>query len=90
MEKTRSPETRDNSKVSGRTLAELRPGEQARVCCVQGSAVLKRRLLAMGIVNGVEIKLQHTALLGDPRVYNILGYDLSLRNEDARRIVVDS
>jgi ferrous iron transport protein A len=90
MEKTNSPGTRDTGTINGRTLAELRPGEHARVCSVQGSAVLKRRLLAMGIVNGVEIKLEHTALLGDPRVYNILGYDLSLRNEDARRIVVES
>ena len=42
----------------------------------------------MGVVSGVEVSLEHTAPMGDPRVYTILGYNLSLRNEDARKVML--
>ncbi len=74
--------------VGGRTLADLQPGEKAFVRGIESSASLKRRLSAMGVISGAEISLNRTAPMGDPRVYTLLGYNLSLRNEDARKIIL--
>ena len=70
------------------TLAELGPGETGVVNRIDGEAALKRRLNALGMVKGIEISLEHTAPMGDPRAYTLMGYQLSLRNEDARKIVL--
>ena len=74
--------------ANGRTLADLRPGEKGYVGGIESSISLKRRLSAMGVVSGVEVSLEHTAPMGDPRVYTSLGYNLSLRNEDARKVML--
>ncbi len=70
------------------TLAELKPGESGVIDRVRSNPSLKRRLNAMGLVRGAEISLDHEAPMGDPRVYTLLGYQLSLRNEDARNIIL--
>ena len=68
------------------TLADLKAGEEATIAGISGDLNLKRRLSALGIVNGVKIVLGQTAPLGDPRTYDFLDYTLSLRNEEARKI----
>ena len=88
MQKTENMIEGNTGEANDHTAADLRSGERAKIRFVDGSMALKRRLSAMGIVSGVEIKLEHTAPFGDPRVYSILGYNLSLRNEDACKIVV--
>ncbi|MBF0249186.1 MAG: ferrous iron transport protein A [Alphaproteobacteria bacterium] len=70
------------------TLADLKPGQEGVVQMINGTADLKRRLSALGLVNGVKVTLGHTAPLGDPRAYEVLDYTLSLRNEEARKIVL--
>ena len=71
------------------TLADLGLGQKGIVVGIgQADDTLKRRLTAFGIVRGTEIKLDRTAPMGNPRTYNLLGYLLSLRNEDARAILL--
>lgn len=72
------------------TLAELPAGRAARIEGLAGDAVGKRRLMALGLVRGKEIALEIKAPMGDPRIYTILGYRLSLRNEDARNVLVST
>jgi len=69
-----------------KTLADLEPGQKGVVQGIDGDLNLKRRLSALGLVNGTQVMLGHTAPLGDPRVYEVLDYTLSLRNEEARKI----
>jgi len=70
------------------TLADLGPGERALIKGIEGDSALKRRLTVLGLVRGIEIALDYAAPLGDPRAYSIMGYQLSLRNEDARKIAL--
>ncbi len=70
------------------SLMDLKNGESARIVGLQGDMVHKRRLMALGIVNGKDIALDLKAPMGDPRVYSILGYRLTIRNDDARNILV--
>jgi len=71
------------------TLADLGAGQRGIVVGVGvGDETLKRRLTAFGIVRGTEITLDRAAPMGNPRAYSLLGYRLSLRNEDARAILL--
>lgn len=72
----------------GKTLADLKPGQDGVIQSISGNLDLKRRLSALGLVNGTKVSLGHTAPLGDPRAYEILDYMLSLRNEDACRVLL--
>lgn len=72
-----------------RRLDQLRVGERARVAELSGSAATKRRLLAMGLVPGVEVESLRVAPMGDPIVYEVKGYRLSLRREEAALVNVD-
>ncbi|MEI8395111.1 MAG: FeoA family protein [Rhodospirillaceae bacterium] len=72
-----------------RTLADLGTGEKGIVVGIGlADDTLKRRLNAFGIIRGTEIVLDRTAPMGNPRTYTLLGYRLSLRNEDARNILM--
>ncbi len=77
------------SMTSALTLADLGTGQKGIVVGIgKTDDTLKRRLTAFGIVRGTEIELDRTAPMGNPRTYSLLGYQLSLRNEDARSILL--
>jgi ferrous iron transport protein A len=73
-----------------RTLDQLRPGQRAVVRRVGGGGPVRRRLMDMGIVNGVAIEVLRAAPLGDPMEYKVRGYHLSLRKSEACLIEVDA
>ena len=70
------------------TLETLEPRTRARVQRVGGSVALRRRLLDMGVVPGVEIAVVRVAPLGDPIEYMVRGYRLSLRRREAAFVQV--
>ncbi len=72
------------------TLADLRPGQTGVVRSIDGTVDLKRRLAAMGLVNGTSVAVGHTAPMGDPRAYELLGYTLSLRNAEASKVLLQA
>ena len=71
-----------------RTLREVATGERVTVVKVTGEGALKRRMMDMGITQGVQIDVQALAPLGDPMVISLRGYELSLRKADAQTIIV--
>ena len=78
-----------DNKASPITLADLVSGQRGIVVGVDRlDDTTKRRLTAFGVVRGTEIMLDRTAPMGNPRTYNLLGYQLSLRNEDARCVLL--
>jgi ferrous iron transport protein A len=70
------------------TLDQLQPGQKACVLNIRGSGHVRRRLMDMGIVRGVEIKAVRCAPLGDPVNYSLLGYHLALRKCEAAGIEI--
>ena len=71
------------------TAADLAAGQKGIVLGVaRGDETLKRRLTAFGILRGTAISLDRTSPWGNPRAYSLLGYQLSLRNEDASSILI--
>ncbi len=71
-----------------KTLKAVNCGETVTVIKLHGEGALKRRIMDMGIVKGVEIFVRKVAPLGDPVEVNVRGYELSLRKADAELIEV--
>ena len=71
------------------TLKDLPVGGQALIRKVGGNAVLKKRLLTMGVVPGTRVAVNNVAPLGDPIDIALKGFHLSLRKEEADFIEVE-
>lgn len=70
-------------------LSELSPGTAAVLRELPASGTTFLRLREMGLLPGTRVKLVRRAPLGDPLEIEVRGYHLSLRKEDADRVVVD-
>jgi ferrous iron transport protein A len=60
-----------------------------KVAQIEGGGAVKRRIMDMGVVKGVEVFVRKVAPLGDPVEITVRGYELSLRKEDAQMIAVE-
>ena len=70
------------------TLDKLVAGQMARITEIGGEGPFVQRLMALGLLEGAEISLTRKAIGGDPIEIEIMGYRLSLRRAEARRIQV--
>ncbi len=71
-----------------KTLNELKVGDKAEIVKLEGAGDVKRRLMDMGVVKGAVVEVERIAPLGDPIEIKIKGYNLSLRKEEASKIIV--
>lgn len=71
-------------------LSELHTGERAVVVKVYGHGSFRKRIIEMGFVKGSKVKVVMNAPLKDPIEYEIIGYRISLRREEASKIEVIS
>ena len=69
-------------------LSELKIGESARIVSVGGEGALRQHFLDMGVIPGVEMTLVKFAPMGDPIEFRIHDYELTLRLDDAKNILV--
>ena len=67
--------------------SELKQGDTAMIHHVEFSD-LRNKLIEMGCFEGNKIKRLYTAPLGDPIAYDINGYILALRKEEAKLIEI--
>ena len=58
------------------------------VVSVSGDADVRRRLLEMGFCNGAAVEVIRRAPLGDPTEFRLRGYHLSLRDEQAKCVMI--
>ena len=70
------------------TLKDLKPGESGIVASIGEKGPIRRRLMDMGVTPGATIEVVKVAPLGDPIEVNIRGYELSLRKDEAKSIVL--
>lgn len=69
-------------------LNKVKVGENVKVLKVGGEGAIRRRIMDMGITKGVEIFVRKVAPLGDPIELFVRGYELTIRKEDAKIILV--
>lgn len=70
------------------SLDALPVGAVTRVLDVAGSDPTSIRLLEMGLTPGVQVRLVGRAPLGDPLEFELRGYRLSIRRQEAARVTV--
>lgn len=68
------------------TLKDLKIGQSATITHVGGEGALRQHFLDMGVIPGAEITLIKFAPMGDPMEFQVHGYELTLRLDDAAQI----
>ena len=71
-------------------LSELRTGEKGVIVKVLGHGGFRKRIVEMGFIKGKTVEVILNAPLKDPIKYRILGYEISLRRQEADMIEVVS
>ena len=69
-------------------LSDLQTGEHAVIVRVNGHGSFRKRLIEMGFIQGKGVRVVLNAPLKDPIEYEIIGYKVSLRREEAKQIEV--
>ncbi|MBC8569344.1 FeoA family protein [Zongyangia hominis] len=72
-----------------KTLNQMRIGKKARIVAVGGEGALRDRLLDMGLTPHTQVMIRKVAPMGDPIELMLRGYELTLRVDDAKNIVVE-
>ncbi len=72
------------------TLDQLPEGQAATILDVEGDDAIAVRLLAMGLPDGEVIRSLGAAPLGDPLEFEVRGYRISLRINEARRVLISN
>ncbi len=71
-------------------LSELKTGEQAVIVKVHGHGGFRKRIIEMGFIKGKAVEVLLNAPLQDPVKYKLMGYEVSLRRQEAEMIEVMS
>lgn len=71
-------------------LSELKTGEKGVIVKVLGHGGFRKRIVEMGFIRGKEVEVMLNAPLKDPIKYKIMGYEVSLRRQEAELIEVVS
>ena len=69
-------------------LSELKTGESAVIVKVQGHGGFRKRIVEMGFIKGKTVEVLLNAPLQDPVKYKLMGYEVSLRRQEAEMIEV--
>ena len=70
------------------TSEALPVGKTAQIKEVGGEGALRCRLLDKGLIPGTLVTVIKIAPMGDPIELRLRGYELTIRMEDARKIVL--
>ena len=71
-------------------FSELKRGDKVKIVGYRtGDSQYKSKLLSMGLVRGVELRVLQVAPLGDPVEVAVLSYRLSLRKEEANVLMLE-
>ena len=70
-------------------LREMQVDQAGKIASVRADGELGRRIRDMGLIPGKEIRIQGRAPLHDPVSLRIMGFTLSLRNNEADHIQVE-
>ena len=69
-------------------LSELKTGEKAVIVKVTGHGGFRKRIMEMGFVREQTVEVLLNAPLQDPVKYRVMGYEVSLRRQEAELIEV--
>ena len=71
------------------TLADLKKGESRKVLAIRGEGRVTRRLMEMGLIPGVSVRMVKSAPFGDPLEIRVRSYSLALRRNEAEAVELE-
>ena len=71
-------------------LSKLKTGEKGVIVKVMGHGGFRKRIVEMGFIKGKTVEVLLNAPLKDPVKYKVMGYEISLRRQEADMIEVIS
>ena len=69
-------------------LSELKTGQHGVIVKVSGHGGFRKRIIEMGFIKGKDVEVLLNAPLQDPVKYKLMGYEVSLRRQEAEMIEV--
>jgi Fe2+ transport system protein FeoA len=66
----------------------VKPGSGGIISSVEGRGLLRRRLLDMGLTPNTRVVVRKVAPMGDPIELSLRSYVLTIRREEASKIVL--
>ena len=72
-----------------KSLNQVDIGQTIKISKIDGQGPIKRRIMDLGITRGTEVFVRKVAPLGDPMQISLRGYELTIRKDDARNILVE-
>ncbi len=70
-------------------LSLLRPGQRGKVVRIRKAGGVRRRIMDLGLVPGTRVEVVRVAPLGDPLEVKTRRFKLTLRREEAARVLVE-
>ena len=77
-----------DSKVATKRLSDLKPGESGIIVRFDDDESFLR-LMEMGFIIGEKVEVVQLAPLGDPMMVAVFGYQVSLRMNEADRVLIE-
>ena len=77
-----------NQENAAETLANLPIGAEAKVLSIKENGTVSKRLMEMGVVPGVSVRVIKNAPFGCPLEIRVRGYNLALRRAEAQTIEI--
>ena len=71
------------------SLDKIKPGETVFIERLDSEGAMRRRLLDLGLTPKTKVMVRKVAPLGDPIELFLRGYELTIRSEDAGKIIVN-
>ena len=71
-----------------KTLADLLPAQEGQISSITGIDSIAQRLSEMGFTPGQAVQVVRFATLGDPMQIRLRGFNIALRRNEARRILL--
>ena len=65
------------------TLKDLLPGQTARIDAIDAKQPGVVRLMVLGLIEGVEVQYENSAIGGDPMEVSVFGTAISVRKQQA-------
>jgi Fur family ferric uptake transcriptional regulator len=75
--------------ASEKNLSQLQESQQAVIKRIDGGGHFRHRLMEMGFTPGTQVYVEKYAPLKDPIEFVIKGYHVSLRRDEAARVIIE-
>ena len=69
-------------------ISNLRPGEEGKVSQVRAKGAVRQRLLDMGLLPDVVIRVERLAPTGDPVWISLKGSQIAIRRNEAKAVLI--